>query len=285
MKNVTIKPIPPQEGGAPPIGQAYETQAQLVIAKQFPRDTLASIEAIKNACTRHGLAEVALYSYVRGGVDITLPSIRLAEVLAQNWGNMDFGFREILRGKDGNGVGYSDIQAFCWDMQSNTRRAISFCVPHRRDTKKGGYELTAERDIYELTASMAQRRVRACILSVVPHDVTKEAVEQCAATLHAQADTSAQAVKKMVDTFSDIGVRRLHLEKFIQRKMDAITPAQIIRLRKIYTSIHDGMSDASDWFDSTLKQAKAEAPVDPFKAENNSLATEGDSTEIKEDLF
>src|ERR1035437_1770538 len=72
-----------------------EVQASLVIAKRFPRDEIGATKKIINACQRPGLADVAVYDYSRGGSSVTGPSIRLAETIAQYWGNIDFGWREI----------------------------------------------------------------------------------------------------------------------------------------------------------------------------------------------
>lgn len=64
--------------------EAQEVQAMMVIAKRFPRDPVQAMDRILQACTRPTLAEGALYTYGRGGTDVTGPSIRLAETLAQN---------------------------------------------------------------------------------------------------------------------------------------------------------------------------------------------------------
>ena len=40
------------------------------------------MEKILNACTRATLAQGALYSYPRGGQEVTGPGIRLAEAMA-----------------------------------------------------------------------------------------------------------------------------------------------------------------------------------------------------------
>lgn len=225
-----------------------EVQSAMVIAKRFPRSPIECMDRILQACTRNSLAEVALYSYARGGSAITGPSIRLAETLAQCWGNIQFGFRELSRGVDAKGVGYADVEAFAWDLETNTNRRVSFRVRHWRDTKGGGYALKDERDIYELTANMAQRRVRACILGVVPGDVVEASVAQCEATLHAEADTSPDAMQKMLAKFADFGVSKKQIEARIQCRLEAIRPAQVIGLRNVYNSLRDGMSAPGDWF-------------------------------------
>lgn len=242
-----------------------EVQAALIIAQRFPRDEVKAIDRIKNACARPNLAAQAIYTYSRGGSAVEGPSIRLAEAIAQQWGNIEWGFREISRGADPNGVTFSEVQAFAWDMQTNTRRPVTFVVRHWRDRRNNqGYAITDERDIYELVANQAARRVRACILSVIPGDVTEFAVDQCNATLAADADTSPDAQAKIVAQFAKWDVTKEQIEARIQRRLDAILPAQVIALRKIAASIRDGVSRPEEWFEAA-KPAPLETPLDPRK--------------------
>lgn len=227
--------------------EAQEVQAMIAVAKRFPRNTIQAMDRILQSCARQGLADGAVYQYGRGGSNITGPSIRLAEAIAQNWGNFQFGWRELARGKVDN-VGYSDVEAYAWDLETNTRKPICFRVRHWRDTNKGGYALKDERDIYELTANQAARRVRNCILAVIPGDVTEAAVQQCELTLKTHCDCSPEAVKKMVDAFIVLGVTRSQIETRIQRRLDSITPALVLQMKKIYASLRDGMSSVADWF-------------------------------------
>lgn len=241
-----------------------EVQASLVIAKKFPRDEKRALDRIVNACTRPGLAAQSQYQFARGGTDISGPSIRLAETIAQHWGNIEHGFKELARGVE-NAIPYSEVEAYAWDKETNSRVAKTFTVRHWRDTKKGGYAIKDERDIYELIANQAQRRVRACILSVIPGDVVEDAVNQCNVTLQASADVTPEAIKKLVAAFDGLDVSRKQIEAKIQRRLDSITPAQVVQLRKIYTSIKDGMSAPEDWFDA--EETVTPAP-DPFAADS-----------------
>jgi hypothetical protein len=239
-----------------------EVQAAMMIARSNPRDEIAALDRIINACTRPGLAEAAVYQYARGGSDISGPSIRLAEVLAQQWGNIQYGVREIEQRH-----GESVVQAYAWDVQTNVRREMTFTVAHKRDTKRGSYKIEDSRDLYELIANMGARRVRACILGIIPGDITEAAVAQCEVTMKAKADTSPDAIKKMVEAFAALGVTRDHLEKRLQRHLDAITPAQVVGLKKVYASLRDGMSVPGDWFDVAPPAAPAEATnADKVKA-------------------
>ena len=186
-----------------------EVQAALVIARMNPRDQRQSMDRILNACCRPQLAETAIYAYSRGGSDIQGPSIRLAEAIAQQWGNMQFGIRELS-----NNGGKSEVQAFAWDVETNTRREVTFSVPHIRHTKKGSYKLEDPRDIYELVANQGARRLRACILSVIPGDVIEAAVSQCMLTLKAHCDVTPEGIQKLVSAFEAIGVSKARIEKF-----------------------------------------------------------------------
>lgn len=221
-----------------------EVQAALVVARMNPRNEQRSMDRIINACSRPTLANTATYAYARGGTSITGPSIRLAEALAQGWGNIQYGIRELSQT---NGV--STVQAFAWDVETNTRREVVFQVALKRDTRKGSYKLTDGRDIYELVANQGARRLRACILSVIPGDVVEAALAQCALTQKAHVDISAESLKSLADAFAEFGVSKSQIEKRIQRRLDAIMPAQYISLRNIYRSIRDGMSRPEEWFD------------------------------------
>jgi hypothetical protein len=229
-----------------------EVQAAMMMARANPRDQVAAMDRILNACTRPSLAEGAVYQYARGGQDVTGPSIRLAETIAQNWGNIQFGIRELDQRN-----GESTVQAYAHDVETNTRREVTFQVPHARHTRQGKRILTDPRDIYEMVANQGARRLRACILAVIPGDVTEAAVNQCEMTLHAKADVSPEAVQKMVDAFSKYGVTKEQIEARIQCRLDAIKPEQVVDIKKIYVSLRDGMSKPEGWFEQIKPKSKS----------------------------
>ena len=221
-----------------------EVQSKMIIAQRFPRNEKMALDRILQACTRLKLAESALYSYSRGGTDITGPSIRLAETIAQNWGNIDFGIRELEQ-KNGE----STVEAYAWDVQTNTSQRKIFQVPHIRYSRtKGNTVLTDPRDIYELVANQGARRLRACILGVIPGDVVESAAQQCELTLRTRVSITPELLQSLLEKFAAYGVAKEQIEARIQRRFDAITPALVVQLGKIYNSIKDGMSKPSEWF-------------------------------------
>jgi len=256
LVNLGFQPNAKQDHGA--IAQATESraiaevQAQYVIAKKFPRDENASFTRIMRACERPFLAEQAIYAYPRGGQLVTGPSIRLAEAMAQAWGNLDCGVREVSQSD-----GISVAEAYAIDLETNIRVSKTFHVPHVRDTKNGKKRLTDSRDIYELVANQGARRLRACILAALPGDVVDAAEQRCKKTLESSDIPMADQIRKLVLAFDELGVKTEHIEKRLGHKLDATIPAEIVTLRGMYKSIKDGMADRSQFFDiaSSIKES------------------------------
>lgn len=247
-----------------------EVQGAILVAKRFPRNVKEAVDRILLACQRPGLAESAIYTYARGGTDITGPSIRLAEAMAQAWGNIQFGVRELEQRP-----GESIMESYAWDVESNVRQVKMFTVRHLRSTRQGTYALEDPRDIYEMTANQGARRLRACILGILPGDIVDAAVEECEKTMKAKADTGPEALKKLLDAFGSLGVTREQIEVRIQRRIEAITAAQLVGLRKIYNSLADGMSTAPDWFQvaQTDKAAEKDTGVTAAKSKLKARAS------------
>lgn len=241
-----------------------EVQAAYVIAKKFPRNQHESYQNIMEACKRPFLAEHAMYAFPRGGSLVTGPSIRLAEVLAQCWGNLDCGVREISQG---NGV--SVAEAYAIDLQTNTRVTKIFHVPHVRDTKKGRVKLTDARDIYEMVANQGSRRLRACIIGIMPGDVVEAAVAQVKKTMETGELPLSERIRTMIDKFKELGVTVEHLEKRLGHKLDATIAQEIVTFTGIYKSIKDGFSSREDFFDIAGGSTDADADIESLLAEKS----------------
>ena len=247
-----------------------ELQGMVYSAKQFPRDQFAAYQRIKQACERKSLAMIASYEYPRGGQKITGPSIRLAEVVAQNWGNMTFGVVELEQ-KNGE----STCMAYAWDIETNVRSEKIFTVKHERSTKQGPKKLDDSRDIYELVANMGARRQRACILAIIPKDVVDSAVEECDKTLAGKnSEPIIDRLKKMFDAFKDFGVTREMIEKRIGVGIDSFTEKDVIALIKVYNSLKDNIGKREDFFESDKPSTPTSNIDAEFKAAQDKKAKE-----------
>ena len=267
-----MAPAPLAAGGLVSVEQQRalgELQAQIMLAKLYPRDQLRVVADLKRLdCTRLGLAERAEYTYSRGGQDISGPSIRIMEAIARRWGNIQSGIKELSRDKT-DGVGYSECVAYCWDLESGYRDEKQFRVRHVRDVRNRETRqmeqrpLTDERDIYELVANQGARRKRSCLEAVIPGDVVEEIVEECRRTLHAQANTDPESMKKLLAAFAEFGVTQRQIEARIQRNLGAIRPAQVVQLRRIYAAIKDGITTVQAEFQPEPRPTPAPSPEPP----------------------
>lgn len=247
-----------------------EVQAAVIMAKKFPRNEIAAYNRIIEACKRVGLAKQANYSYPKGKDDdgnpkmVTGASIRMAETLAKYWGNIQFGIVELS-----NQNGSSEVMAYAWDLETNTRQVKQFNVKHIRYTKNGSYKLTDPRDIYEVVANQGARRLRACILGVIPDDVLQAALKECRKTLAGdKSEPIGDKIRRCVAEFSQFSVSQAMLEAKLGHKIEVTVADELVDLLGIWNSLKDKMSKVEDHFE----RPKVEAPA----------ATEEDAEAVNE---
>lgn len=245
-----------------------EVQAAVLVAQKMPRDEIRARKRILDAAKRPTLAENASYCYPRGGQTVTGPSIRAAETLAKYWGNISYGTKELNQDLANH---TSEMLAYAWDLETNTRVEKVFQVQHKRDKRSGSVMLSDSRDIYELTANQGARRVRACILGVLPSDIVEDFIKECDKTLEGSNDVPLKdRVRAMIESFEKLGVTQDMIEQRLGCKADVIIPKQLADLRKVYTSIKDNFGKIGDYFKTNdIKEPEAAENVLELKGEVN----------------
>ncbi|MDE2102935.1 MAG: hypothetical protein KGL39_37170 [Patescibacteria group bacterium] len=240
-----------------------EVKAALFAAQTNPRDEVAATKRIIQDCGELVVAAKACYTYARGGTNITGPSIRMAELIARRWGNIQTGVRELEQ-RDGESV----VQTFCWDVETGFKDEKTFTVSHTIQLKDGRKKrLTDPRDIYEMVANQGARRKRACILAVIPAHVVEAAIEQCGETLAAKEPVTPERLKAMLEKFAEYGIARAQIEARFQRTIDALTPAQFVMLRGIYNALKDGIATPVDHFDPIDESGGPKTRAEEVKAQ------------------
>ena len=186
-----------------------EAQGKLLLAKQFPRNYISCYSNAIQACQRKGFAEKAFFNYPRGSQTVTGVTIRFAEELCRCYTNVDYGIKELSHEE-----GKSEMQAYCWDLETNTISSQNFTVEHILETKQGNRKLTSQRDIYERTANDGARRLRSRILAILPPDLVEDCINECKKTLAGNNDVPLiDKVKQMVNGFAKLGVTKEMIEK------------------------------------------------------------------------
>lgn len=231
-----------------------EAQGKLIIAKRFPRDEVQAYAKAIQACQRPQMANTAFYSFPRGkGNVVSGVSIRFAEELARCWGNIDYGIKELSRDS-----GKSEMQAYAWDMETNTISLQNFTNPHRREVSGKMVDLSSDRDIYELNANMAARRLRARILAVLPHWLVDDCIAECKKTIAGQNDIPLiDRVRKMLSQFEKYNITKEMIEKRIGHTIETTSQEEFVDLIGIFNSLKDKQSTVADWFEQP-KQKQTE---------------------------
>jgi hypothetical protein len=204
---------------------------------------------MKANCGILRLAEKAFYRRPVGdGTTASGPTIHLARVLADCYGNIMYGINELGRQAKG-----SEMQAYAWDMQANVRSDNKFIVPHQRDKKISGkmsqVDLDSLASIYENNANAASRRLRGVILGLLPTWYVEEAIETCEATL-AKGDGTplADRVQGAVTAFGEFGVTQAQIERKLGKSIDKANQFDVARLMVVYRSIARGEIAMEDEF-------------------------------------
>ena len=221
-----------------------EVKAQIFLAKQFPRDVQTVVGNIISECRNPHLAENAQYSYVKGkgdkATEIKGPSIRLLEVIARNWGNCDSSLIELERRKGG-----STVKVRFWDFETNAQQSKTFDVNFVRNTKNGSYEVTDEREQYEMMANYGARRLRACIQSGIPSYIIDQALETCEKTM-AESIKRGKPIEEtrqsMLEYFQQLAdwITPEMLGGVVDKEFDKLTVQDIVKIKNLYNAIKDG---------------------------------------------
>lgn len=222
-----------------------EAQGKLLMAKKFPRDEVAAHSRVIEACQRKGMAEKAFFSFPRGNNTVEGPTILFAKELARCWGNIDYGIKELSQD-----FGKSELQAYAWDLESNTISVQTFTNPHEREVNKKMVVLSSNRDIYENNANMATRRLRSRILAILPSWLVDDAIAECKRTIAGNNDVPLiDRVKKMLVQFAKLGVSQDMIEMRLGRKVDTMSPEDLAEYVGIFNSLKQGETRPFDWFE------------------------------------
>lgn len=235
------RPVGPVASQATSVEQSRavaEVQAMVVVAQSRPRDETLAIEQMRQACRRIHMANKAFFKFPRGGQSVQGATVHLARELARCWGNINYGVTELDRN---DAAGQSEMVAYAWDVQTNSRSATSFIVPHKRDKKGGAETLVDLRDIYENNANNAARRLREMIFSVLPRWYVDEAMAICRVTLEKGEDSTPlpSRIATTVQWFADIGINRERLEAKVGAKSTAWTAVDLANLGISFQSLRN----------------------------------------------
>jgi len=252
--------------------QRAEFDIQISTAKRYPRDLVR----IKNNCIAvvamdKETAESCRYALPRGGKTLSGPSVHLARIIAQQYGNIRVDAR-IKQVTDKQVIS----EAVCFDLETNyackveVRRSIS--------GKNGRFN----DDMITVTGNASNSiAFRNAVLNVIPKGITDIVYKAAIQTITGDLSDETKLIKSRnaaVQYFKDtynVNEKQL-LAAMGLNSVNQIKSEQIADMKGMIQSLKDGDSTVSEMFDIPIIQDNKKA--DAKKVYKN-------ETEINEDLL
>jgi hypothetical protein len=241
-----------------------EVAAAVQVAQANPRRMDRAKAEMRRSCAEYAMAARAFYNYKRAGKPVTGPTVDLARELKRCFGNFQSGMAELRRDDD---YRQSEMQAWAWDVETNTRSVTTFVVPHQNYMT--GSALDALRDVYENNANQGARREREMILGLLPQWFVEEAVGLCRETLERGPSGETLSVRqdKAERALGSLGIDLERVERRVGRVKAQWSPQDLADLTIDYQSIRRGELRAEDRFpaalDLTVEDLAPAAPAAP----------------------
>lgn len=235
-----------------------ETRTALTLAKEFPRDIEEFESKVKAMCSDPSFAEKAVFKRPMGSSVIEGPSIRLAEALAVAYGNIDYGMKILNQTKM-----HTDYEVVCFDKEANIRVVRQGRVSHWRQVKKhrdGGYNETRPNMIADMVNADAAKKMRNCILQVIPRPYIDMALEQCQKAV--LGDIKNFDRDRMLKAFSGLGVEESDIGK--KYNIKSLSNEDILELKRDFYAIKEEGVPAEEVFPKEKTSAEAEEKNDSW---------------------
>lgn len=246
-------------------------QARFIMAMQRPRNIDTVRTKILAACKRPTFAKMAIYAKPIGMKKNPKTgkweeafaeglNIRFAEEAIRNLGNAMTESSTI----------YDDpkkriIRLSASDLETNVVHYKDITVEktvERRKPKEGQVVLgqrinsynepvfiveATEDDMLTKVGAASSKALRDKILMLIPSDIQEDARAMIYA-IQAQEDAKdpSAAKKAMIDAFSENGIMPEQLTEYIGHDLGALAPAELVKLRAIFSAIKDGEATWAD---------------------------------------
>lgn len=276
--------LEPTDGGGLYIGSgSNEIDVQIATARKFPRSpTKSKQKMITYACMDKETAGACSYYLERKGKDgkkvvIEGPSIRLAEIAMQCWGNLRAGGRVV-----GEERGFIIAEGVCHDLESNV--ACRLEVP-RRITYSDGRRY--KDDMIGVTgAAAASIALRNAICRMVPKAVIEDVRQRARAVAYGDQKTLLQSRQNAIAYFAKLGVTPEHiLTKLGRAAVEDIDLDDIYKLGGIKQSIIDNMTTVEQEFDlesEKKSESKSDAVAKAVQEKTEKAAEQQTETQTEQ---
>jgi len=230
---------------------------QVSTAKAYPRDIVrCKTNSIALVTMDKATAGSCSYSLPRGGKPITGPSIHLAKILAQQYGNMRV---------EAKVVEITDRQVVsrgtCWDLETNY--AVAFEVRRSIWGRSGRFS----DDMITVTGNAANAiAYRNAVLAVIPKGITDSAANAAQELITGDLSDETKLIarrKKALDYFSsEFAIKEVEVLKMLGKQtINQIGAEQI----SIMISTQQALKDGDTTVEELLKDIRGIETIDEKK--------------------
>ncbi len=227
-----------------------EVESQITAAHRFPRSIKRFLsEATTMATLDEETAQSCIYALPRGGKTVSGPSVRLAEICASAWGNLQVAARPYE-------VGETTVtaQGVCWDMQANLMVKVE---TKRKITDKGGKRFNE--DMILMTENAASSiALRNAILRVIPRAYINKVYDRARQVAVGDAKTLATRRSDALAKLAKLGADQVRVLAALGRAgVDDITLDDLETLFGYHTAVKEGTKSVDEVFPAPV------APTEP----------------------
>ncbi len=237
-----------------------EIDTQIATARRYPRSIVRAAKNIQSLVTLdRDAAEECMYALPRGGKPIQGPSIRLAEIIFQCWGNARcdarvVGVDRVEKVVIAEGI-YHDLETNSAG-RATVRRSIA--DKHGRIFKDDMIAVTGN-----AACSIAKRNA---ILAVVPKTVWNRAYMDAREVVAGTLSTLGVSRQKAIAAFANFGVKPEQIFPAIGvAGLEEITLDHIPVLRGMFSALKNGEATVEEMFGSNRAASNHVKVADPLK--------------------
>ena len=243
---------------------------QIATAKNYPRNVQRAISnSIAIVTLDSETASTCTYSLPRGGKPITGPTVHLAKILAQNWGNLRVEAKVISVDR-----ATLTSQAIAFDLENNL--AIKVEVKRSIMGKSGRFN----EDMIVVTGNAANAiALRNAILAVIPRGIVDKVYREATKTITGDLSDETKLItkrKKVLDGFANTyGVpEREVLNAIGKAAVEHITQEDLVVLIGIGQAIKDGDTTVEMAFKQKKTEAVKDVAIEPIVVTESKSFTE-----------
>ncbi len=254
-----------------------QVDSQIATAKMYPRNMPKVIkDAIAVVTMDKETAESCTYSVPRGGKTIVGPSVHLARIIAQLWGNLRVESKVVA-------IEARQIktEAVCYDLETNyaVKAPWSQSIINK-------YGERYNDDLIAVTGNAASSKAfRNAVFAVIPKAVVdkihKEAKQFCLGDVSDEQKLAAKR-KKVVDALrGTYNVTEKEILTYVGKSaIDHIDAEDLVTLIGVGTSIKDGDTTVDKAF-RPEKETKKDSPLAAEKPDNINVKEPKDKTKAE----